>query len=453
MGTTAAIYLRVSLDRTGEELTVERHGVDCRRLAAERGWTVVAEYVDNSISASKRDVVRPAYDRMVEDYAAGRFDALVCWDLDRLTRQPRQLEDWIEAAEDRGLKLVTANGEADLATDGGRLFARIKASVARAEIERKAARQRNANAQRADMGKPPAGVRLTGYTIKGEVIEDEAAIIRAVFARFDTGDSLRGIAAWLTDQRVPTRRGGRWNPSTVRSILLNPRYAGRAVYCGEETGKPGTWEAIVSEGIFDSVQSRLSDPRRITNREGTDRKHLGSSLYLCGVCERAVYSHTGGRYRCPEGHITRIGSGIDEYVRAVIKARLAQPDVVAALGRRDDGTDDAARREVDRQRRRLAQVEADYDDDLIDARRYRVKREKILAEIKAAERARGIRVPTALAKLLEEANPAAAFDEAPLGTQRTIVDLLAVVKLHKAPRGRKFDPEDGTVEITPRRTS
>jgi hypothetical protein len=41
----------------------------------------------------------------------------VCWDLDRLTRQPRQLEDWIDAATDNGLKLTTANGEADLATD------------------------------------------------------------------------------------------------------------------------------------------------------------------------------------------------------------------------------------------------------------------------------------------------------------------------------------------------
>ena len=50
---------------------------------------------------------------MVQDYDAGLFDALVCWDLDRLTRQPRQLEDWIERAEERGLVITTANGEAE----------------------------------------------------------------------------------------------------------------------------------------------------------------------------------------------------------------------------------------------------------------------------------------------------------------------------------------------------
>ncbi|MDQ3664163.1 MAG: recombinase family protein, partial [Actinomycetota bacterium] len=157
--TRAAVYLRVSLDATGEKLAVTRQLEDCLKIAADRGWAVVEQYVDNSLSASNRAKVRPAYDRMVADYAAGKFDALVCWDLDRLTRQPRQLEDWIDAAEDRGLLLVTANGEADLSTDGGRMFARIKASVARAEVERKGARQRRALRQRAENGKPPLGVR------------------------------------------------------------------------------------------------------------------------------------------------------------------------------------------------------------------------------------------------------------------------------------------------------
>jgi DNA invertase Pin-like site-specific DNA recombinase len=91
---------------------------------------------------------------MVEDFKAGRFNALVTWDLDRLTRQSRQLDDWIDAAESQGLRLVTANGEADLQTDGGRMYARIKAAVARAEMERKGARQSRAHLQRAAKGRP-----------------------------------------------------------------------------------------------------------------------------------------------------------------------------------------------------------------------------------------------------------------------------------------------------------
>lgn len=107
-------------------------------------------YVDQSISASKKEVDRPDYDAMVASFERGEIDAIICWDLDRLTRQPAQLEEWIDRAEEQGLKLVTANGDADLATDGGRMYARIKAAVARGEIERKSMRQSRAQQQRAE---------------------------------------------------------------------------------------------------------------------------------------------------------------------------------------------------------------------------------------------------------------------------------------------------------------
>lgn len=93
-----AIYLRISLDLEMNGLAIERQREDCERLAQREGWTVVETYVDQSISAMDATKKRPGYDRMVADYEAGMFDAIVCWDLDRLTRQPRQLDDWIDAA-------------------------------------------------------------------------------------------------------------------------------------------------------------------------------------------------------------------------------------------------------------------------------------------------------------------------------------------------------------------
>ena len=62
----AAIYARISSDQTGEGLGVARQLEDCRRLAADRGWTVAAEYVDNDISAY-RGKTRPEYARMLAD--------------------------------------------------------------------------------------------------------------------------------------------------------------------------------------------------------------------------------------------------------------------------------------------------------------------------------------------------------------------------------------------------
>lgn len=444
-----AIYLRQSLDLAGDGLAVTRQREDCRKIAADRGWTIVGEYIDNSISASDRRKHRPGYDQLVTAYENGEFAAVVCWDLDRLTRQPRQLEDWIEAAEERGLLLVTANGEADLSTDGGRLFARMKAAVARAEVERKSARQRRAALQRSEQGKPPLGVRLTGYTPAGDLVPDEAAAIAGMFARFAAGDSLRSIAAWLDTTGVPTRRGGKWNPSSVRTVLTNPRYAGRAVYQGKPTGKRGGWLSIVDDTTFDLVQARLSDPRRRT-QQGTDRRHLGAGLYLCGACGERVRSWSGDRYRCPAACITRARDPIDEYVVDVVRARLRRDDIQALVSAEDDGEVAEMVAEVARLRGRLEAIEADYDAGLIDGRRFATATEKVHAELTAAERELS-RVSSSGAAdgVLRAPDPVRAFDVAPLMIRRGVLDALYVVRLGPAPRGRR-GLDVSTVEVIPR---
>ena len=47
----AAIYARISSDQDGTTLGVQRQLEDCRKLAADLGWQVVDEYVDNDLSA------------------------------------------------------------------------------------------------------------------------------------------------------------------------------------------------------------------------------------------------------------------------------------------------------------------------------------------------------------------------------------------------------------------
>jgi DNA invertase Pin-like site-specific DNA recombinase len=442
---------------------VQRQREDCHRIARERGWTLVGEYEDE-VSASNKFKKRPGYTRLVNAYKAGEFDALVCWDLDRLTRQPRELEDWIDAAEEHGLAVVTANGEADLTTDGGRMFARMKVIVAKGEVERKAARQRRAAKQRSEMGRPPLGVRLTGYTVKGELVPDEAELVRRIFTMFHAGESLRSISKALTDERVKTRRGTPWNPSTVRGILVNPRYAGRAVYQGatvpllDENGEPtgdytmGNWEPLVSGGVFDTIQAVLTDKSRVTNRKGTDRKHLGAGLYLCAVCEQPCSSWSGQRYRCRNGaHVNRSRPQVDQWVRLVVAERIRKDG--RKIAERMKAAEAPAAHligELEALRDRQARTEADYDLDRIDGRRYKAKMERINAEMELV-RQKMARDPgnAALAQVLSADDPPQAFLDAPLMSQRSVISALVTVQLHKGQRGSKVFDSD-TVEVTPR---
>lgn len=434
---------------TGEGLAVSRQREDCERLARERGWTIVEVYEDNSLSASNPRTRRPAYDRMVDDFAVGRFTAIVCWDLDRLTRQPRQLEDWIDAAEKCDLRLVTANGEADLTTDGGRMYARIKAAVARAEIERKGARQRRAAEQRAKAGMPAGGARPMGYTLAGELVLDEAAIVRELFDGFLHGESLKGLVRDLTARAVPTRRGRPWSTASVHTILSNPRYAGLATYRGIETGRPGRWAAIVPVEQFRIVQSRLSEPGRRT-QQGTDRKHLGSSLYRCWLCDGLLVSCSGTSYRCRQtGHVSRRQRAVDRFVLDVVRARLATPEIVSLMaGAQNDPRVQELAAESHVLRARLDQVGADYDLGLIDGARYASARSVIETSLQRVETERaGIVGSAAAASTLAAPDPVSAFDSKSLMVQRAVVDALCTIHLRKGQRGsRVFDPATVTIE-------
>lgn len=186
----AAIYVRISLDQGTGELALDRQEKECRARAARDGVEVRQErvYSDLSISAADARKRRPAYERLLAGVCAGEVGRVYVWDLDRLTRQPGQLDEWVKLAEAGRCHVVEAHGmDIDLSQSGGLLMARIRVAVAENESKHKGERQRAANRQRARIGRVPVGNRPTGYKHAGEVTEEEAEAVRAVFAAFLAG--------------------------------------------------------------------------------------------------------------------------------------------------------------------------------------------------------------------------------------------------------------------------
>lgn len=378
---------------------------------------------------------------MIADADAGKIEVVVGVDLDRLLRSTRDLNTLI----DHGLQVVTVDGEIDLSTADGEFRATMLAGIARFEVRRKGERQTRANKQRAEKGTPPSGVRLSGYTQSGQIDDVEAAIVRELFARFRAGETLKGLATWLEERGIPTRHGGRWNASTLRGLLTNPRYAGRSVYRGEVVAD-GRWEAIVTADLFDIVQAMLSDPRRLTNREGTARKHLGAGLFLCGVCDSPVKTN-GRRYWCA-GHVTRGMDPVDETVEGVVRARLARGDLDALLVTPNDSRMAELGETVAALRARLDRIAADYDSELIDGRRYAEASGKVRAELDVADRERArLSAGESVAAVLTAQAPVKAFDGGSLAIRRNVISALMRVRLLHVPQGRRgFDPETVAIE-------
>src|SRR5579884_2476096 len=148
----AGLYCRISADKEGAGLGVERQREDCEALARKRGWTVAGVYVDNDISAysGKR---RPGYRRLLRDIQQGRINAIVAWHTDRLHRSLRELEEFIDVCEAGQVKVETVRaGELDYKTPSGRAMARILGTWARYESEHRSERIRRKHVEMAEKG-------------------------------------------------------------------------------------------------------------------------------------------------------------------------------------------------------------------------------------------------------------------------------------------------------------
>lgn len=327
MSWKVALYLRISQDRTGTELAVDRQRTECLKVVEQHGWSVAEEYVDNSVSAYSRKP-RPAYQRMVEAVKAGVIDTVVVWDLDRLTRRPVEAEEWIDLHAATGVRLITVSEQVDLATDNGRLFLRIKVSVARAEQERKSTRQKASNAQRAASGLPMAGKRPFGWLADRVTLDPvEGPVLARMHADVLRGESLHGIARGLNAEGLTTSQGGRWSTVQVRKVLLRERNAGLLIRDGV-VQSDSQIEAAVSEEDWRMVQDILAQ-RTLPGRKV--EKALLSGLVRCGACGAPMgskNSRSRGRatrtYLCQNQdkaglrHATLVAHAADEFVAGAL---------------------------------------------------------------------------------------------------------------------------------------
>jgi DNA invertase Pin-like site-specific DNA recombinase len=344
MPQATAIYTRISDDRAGSHLGVERQREDCQDLAERLGWRIAAYYEDNDLSAYSGKP-RPQYRRMLGDLRNGQIDSILAWHPDRLSRSPRELEELIDVIETSGASIQTVTaGDLNLATPTGRAVARTVGAWARFESEHKAERIRRQQQQLALSGRPSGGgTRPFGYERdQVTIVPSEAVVIREMTARILAGDSLRSLATDLNLRGCRTPTGREWYPSVIRDLLLRPRYSGQRQYRGEVVAQ-ATWPAIISVSETARLAALLRNPSRRTNR--SPRKYLLShGLLRCSACHRPLVSRPrddgARRYVCAKGP-GRAGCGgtfiladtLETFVIAAVLERLDSPQLAAALAR------------------------------------------------------------------------------------------------------------------------
>lgn len=422
MAKRAAKYRRISQDREGRELGVRRQDEDLDEEARRRGLTVVADYVDNDIGASRASrKPRPDYRRMLADARAGAFDVILAYTTGRLTRRPREFEDLIDLAVECGTEFAYVRSpEFDLRTAQGRRIARTMAAQDAGEAEELGERVARAARQRAERGGHHGGRRCFGYgPIVGwsaehadtehpeakpcpdglagcaghrpvrdfyRLVPAEAEEIIGLVEGLLAGVPLHAMVRDLNARGVRTVGGKSWHPLTARELLMRPRLAGLAEHRGQIVGK-GRWSAIISEDQHHAVVALLSDPARRTST-GNRASYLLSGLARCAVCGGSISScgmtRSKGRdgaksttkrylYRCRQrGCVAVARAAADQWVTDHALARLARPDAADLLVDADRPDLDGLRLEANAIRVQLDEAAAAFARRGIDARQLEI---------------------------------------------------------------------------------
>jgi len=467
----SAIYARISRDREGDGLGVDRQEQDCRALAERLGWDVAAVYVDNDISAYS-GAKRPQYLAMLDAVRAGAIKGIVAWHPDRMHRRAAELEEFVAIAETHHLQVQTVTaGTVDLSTASGRMIARMLGAAAQHEIDHARERMKRAKAQMALDGKYRGGPRPYGYEKGGLVLRaDEAAVIRQATKSVMAGRSLASIARELNEEGKTTSSGRPWTYSRLKEMLIRPRNAGLVAHGlpGRKTQRSrttkerfdveiigaGRWPAVVPEQEWRALVGHLTDPGR-RHQTGNDTRWLGSGIYICGKCggrlRPAPYGgtvKTGNRtrkylYRCVESaHLTVSTDQTDEFVREVVAEMLADPRLTSAM-QPDTESLSATRDARNSLAARLQSFESDYASGRITGTQLQKATSAVEDEMRILD---GLLTKafqhSASSSVMKAAEPGEAFLAAALDVQRAVLStLLTVVVLPSPQRGSAWSPE------------
>ncbi|SFP84262.1 recombinase family protein [Sphingomonas rubra] len=269
-----AIYTRKSSD---EGLEQSFNSLDAQREAcaayilsqASEGWTALPEiYDDGGLSGGTLE--RPALKRLLAEVAAGRVDIIVVYKVDRLTRSLFDFAKLVETFDAAGTSFVSVTQSFNTTTSMGRLTLNMLLSFAQFEREVTAERIRDkiAASKARGMwmgGTPPLGYAPSDRTLT--IVEEHAALIRHLFARYLALGSVRQLQEELAGQgiTVPARvsisgkslGGGTFTRGQLYGILKNVIYRGQIGH--KDMVYPGLQPAIIDEATFTATQAMLAD--------------------------------------------------------------------------------------------------------------------------------------------------------------------------------------------------
>lgn len=293
-----AIYCRVSTEEQSENgYSIDEQERLLEEWCKKMGYVIYKCYSDRGISG-KNIKDRPALKELLSDAKAGKFDMVISWKINRVSRKLEDVLKIVNILEKNNITFKSYSEPFETDTPAGRMQFQMMALIG--EFERGTIAQ---NVKMGMIAKAKSGNwcggRVLGYDLvpnnspeeekkgknKLEINEKEAEIVRFIFNEYSKGKGYKAITNQINKLGYKTKKGNNFSVGSIRDILTNPVYIGEIRYNVRQNWSEkrrrninpnpirvkGKHEAIIDRELWDKVQlileSKKGKPSRIYDGE------------------------------------------------------------------------------------------------------------------------------------------------------------------------------------------
>ena len=283
-----ALYPRVSGHEQEDNYSIPEQIDRMQKYCDARDWIVYKIYTDSGFSGS--NIERPGLQQMIKDAESGKFDLVLVYKLDRLSRSQKDTLYLIEDVFDKhGVAFASMTENFDTSTAHGKFIIGILAVFAQLEREKIRERTMIGKDSRAKEGKWHGSRWVpTGYDyIDGELVPNEYEVmqIKEIAELFLKRTPVRTIANMMTEKGYKHKHGD-WDAKTIRRVLSNPANIGMIKHRDEYY--QGQHQPILDKKTFDKIQVIMEERKEQYGTEHRSHKTLLGGLLFC--------KHCGGRF-------------------------------------------------------------------------------------------------------------------------------------------------------------
>ncbi len=295
----AALYIRESTERQGENWSPDAQERALREYAAKEGMTIADAQVWSECGTGRKDK-RGGLHELVAAAEVGAFDAVLMFHSSRFFRNRLLAGEYKKALRERGIRVIALNVLGlDPNTATGAMMEGIQEGFDQYQSdligEWTKAGLREKQRQGHHIGALPVGYRRLPMKLPGPagkpvpnpdggrlIASDDAPHVRAGFVAYATGAvSTSDVARRLADAGVRTVRGDPLSVSGVMRMLASPIYCGRMLVGGEEV--EADIEPLIDAETWQAVQNQLARRRRGASRNRRTRVYVLGGLLRCAA--------------------------------------------------------------------------------------------------------------------------------------------------------------------------